>query len=50
MKHGTGAIFLSNGEIFDGQFVSDVAEGKGIFVRKDGRAIFGNWSNNKMIL
>lgn len=50
MKQGSGAIFLSNGEIFDGEFVGDVAEGKGIFVRKDGRAIFGNWANNKMIV
>lgn len=35
-KHGKGTLFLTNGEIFIGEFVNDIAHGNGIYKRVNG--------------
>ena len=40
---------MSNGEVFEGTFEGDYAEGEGVFSRTNGQIIRGRWSKNKLI-
>jgi len=42
-KHGTGTLYLSNGEKYTGEFRDDEIHGKGVFTLRDGRGIHGEW-------
>lgn len=48
-KHGKGKIRLTNGEVFEGNFVFDSIEGEGIFYTNKGEAIRGSWRDNMLI-
>jgi len=47
-KHGTGSLYLSNGEKYTGEFRDDEVHGKGIFTLRDGRSIKGEWRHGVM--
>ena len=42
-RHGKGKIKFSNGEIFSGNFVNDMAEGEGKFFKVNGDIVHGIW-------
>ena len=48
-KNGSGKLFLSNGEIFEGNFKDDTVWGEGCLIRKDGSRVRGVWRENKLI-
>lgn len=48
-KQGKGKFFLSNGEIFEGNFKDDMIDGEGILCRLNGSRIKGLWRKNKLL-
>ena len=47
-KEGTGILLLTNGEVFEGQFSSDMVHGDGSFKRINGNLIKGCWEEGKL--
>jgi hypothetical protein len=49
-RTGLGTIKLSNGELFEGVFLSDEMEGPGKFYRVDGGVVEGVWRGSRMVV
>jgi len=47
-KEGFGSLFLTNSELYSGNFKNDLVNGQGTFYQKDGNAIQGMWSDNRL--
>lgn len=44
--HGNG-IWISNGNIYNGNFTNDKFDGKGLYVNSNGNYYFGDWENGE---
>ncbi len=44
---GTGKFIHSNGEVYEGEFVNDKANGYGKFERESGEIYMGYWVDDK---
>jgi len=44
-RHGTGTLYLTNGEKFVGEWRDDQISGRGQFHLLDGHAVEGTWEN-----
>jgi len=49
LKNGHGRVKLSNGELFVGEFMDDVAHGDGKFYCMSGEVRHGKWMNGIMV-
>jgi len=48
-KDGMGKLYLEDGCWFEGTFLEDRVNGKGIFYTVDNERIEGEWKNNKLV-
>ena len=48
MMHGKGKLFTSKGNIYEGEFKNNKAEGYGIFYNSNGDKYEGKFKNNKI--
>lgn len=47
LKHGRGRLILTNGAVFDGEFIDGDIMGPGVLTLGTGKKIFGNWMDHK---
>lgn len=48
-KAGRGKLYLTNGEIFEGEFKEDSIEGQGQFKTWNGDIVSGIWEGNMLV-
>jgi hypothetical protein len=48
-KNGFGVILFGDGSRFEGNFNDDMIDGNGKYVSKDGKNVYGVWSQGKLI-
>lgn len=48
-RFGPGVIYMSNGEKFEGNFINDLAEGRGKYSTLDWKDVEGIWRNGCLI-
>jgi hypothetical protein len=49
-KEGHGKLYLTNGEVFVGNFEGDEVNGEGCFYRRDKTVFKGRWKNNQLLV
>ncbi|CAD8064056.1 unnamed protein product [Paramecium sonneborni] len=47
-KEGQGILYLSNGDRFEGNFLQDLLNGPGKYIKKNGQIISAKWWRNKL--
>ncbi|CAK73287.1 unnamed protein product (macronuclear) [Paramecium tetraurelia] len=47
-KEGQGTLYLSNGDRFEGNFLQDLINGPGRYIKKNGQIISAKWWRNKL--
>ena len=48
-KEGYGSLHIANGDIYEGEFSSDMIHGSGVYYFKNGKKVNGLWDQNRLV-